>query len=228
MPPESPPYSREKPTATKSDHFSNFLGTLILDHICFIAQKPEGNPWGCRKLRYRSTLYKTWVPGRNICLGPLYSLSIRANTQFKSKILIPKYCGCQTFIQKVMRLLQVKASEGSNWCHTGAAKLRFPMLVWWDTKGHHLGHHGFALTLQYEVNWAHIQFLQYPGWGSSFPPKSSKEVNTKEHLTPGASQNTVPGFSGAHWRELGKINDFRETWKNLVVWFLLCLVVQWI
>lgn len=45
-------------------------------------------------------------------------------------------------------------------------------------------------------------------------------MNTKEHLTPGASQNTVPGFSGAHWRELGKIKNFRETWKNLAVCFV--------
>lgn len=143
MPPESPPYSREKPTATTSGHFSNFLGTFILDHICFIAQKPEGNPWGCRKLSCRSTFYKSWVPGRNICLGPLYSLSIRTNTQFKSKILIPKDCSCHTFIQEVLRVLQVKASEASNWCHTGAAKLRFPGVV--RHQGTSLGPSGVCL-----------------------------------------------------------------------------------
>lgn len=59
--------------------------------------------------------------------------------------------------------------------------------------------------------------LQHPGWGSCFSPKSSKEVNTKEHLTPGASKNTVPDFSRSYWRERGKTENFSETSKN-VLW----------
>lgn len=58
-------------------------------------------------------------------------------TQFKSKILFPKDCGYQSFVKKVLGELQVMASEASKWCHTGAAKLRCPALVQWDTKGHH-------------------------------------------------------------------------------------------
>lgn len=61
----------------KNYHFPGFLGTLILDHICLIAQNPEENPWGCRKLICSPTFHKSWVAGRNICLGPFSFLNLR-------------------------------------------------------------------------------------------------------------------------------------------------------
>lgn len=80
-----------------------------------------------------------------------------------------------------------------------------------------MGAHGAAWRYFDSPGWNELgscpwtQSLGDTGRGFSFPQKSPKEVNSREHLSSSASQNIAPAFSKPVWR---KRHFFSAYWRS--------------